>query len=197
VTETGRLSAIRGRVFCQLHLNDPKAALAILDTTPAAKESQNLPALRLLRGDVLAMATGDLVAASGEWGEAMNLELGDSYFETAFTRRAFFGSTMNVHGVQKILRDLYGLEETADKYHLVFSVEPSMPNDYGAYLSRLFLYVIYFERKGQLSDAYRIWKKGLDDLASLRPISPAKEVILFEELMEKKYSRYEKVFSYR
>ncbi|MFI5263936.1 MAG: hypothetical protein ACHQM6_05425 [Candidatus Kapaibacterium sp.] len=192
VTESGRLKAIRGRVFCKLLLNDPKGALAILDTTPSAKESQNLPALRLLRGDVIAMASGDLAAASDQWSEAMNLQLGDSYFEAAFLRRHFFGNSNNVQGVQKILRDLYGLEETGDKYHLIFSIEPS---DYAGYLGRLFLYVAYFERKGQLSDAYHIWKKGIDDIASLRPLSPDREVILFENLMKKKYSQYEKIFS--
>jgi len=191
-TESGRLKAIRGRVFCKLHLNDPKAALAILDTTPSVRETQNLPALRLLRGDVIAMASGDLAAAATEWSEAMNLELGDSYFEAAFLRRYFFGSTNNVQGVQKILRDLYGLEETGDKYHLVFSIEPS---DYSGYLSRLLLYVSYFERKGQLSDAYRIWGKGINDLKTFRPINPIKEVVLFEDLMKKKYSQYEKIFN--
>ncbi len=194
ITESGRLTAIRGRVFCQLHLNNPQAALAILDTTASAKESQNLPALRLLRGDVIAMASGDLAAAAGQWSEAMNLELGDSYFEAALFRRYFFGGANNVEGVQKILRDLYGLEEKGDKYHLVFSAEPS---DYAGYLSRLFLYVSYFERKGQLYDAYRIWKKGLSDIAPLRPVSPNKEVVLFEDLMKKKYSQYEKIFSLR
>lgn len=197
--ESGRLKAIRGRVFSQLHVNNPTAALAILDTTASAKEFNNLAALRILRGDVIALASGDLARASGEWIEAMRSELGDGYFTAAFIRVHLFGGTNTIAGVQKILRDLYDIEEAKDKYGLIFSLEPKGHDDFAFYVSRLYLYVSYFERTGRLSDAYTIWKEGLEQIRFSQTAAllgtPGQE--LFNKLMAKKFSGYEEVFKDR
>jgi hypothetical protein len=190
--ESGRLKAIRGRVLSQLHLNNPQGALAILDTTASASEPNNLPALRLLRGDVIILATGDINKALVEWDEAMKLELGESYFLGAFMRRYFLGETNNVSGVQKILRDLYGLEEVKDKYALVFGVDSSQ-YDPEFYKARLFLYVSYIEKTGRLREAYQIWGKGYRTQVSYT----YHQGELFDKLMERKYSHYKEVFNLR
>src|SRR5205807_163204 len=111
VSESGRIAAIRGRVFSQLHLNNPQAAMTILDTTSSTQEVKNLSALRLLRGDAIMFAAGDLKRASTEWEEAMRLELSDSYFEAAFMRINFFSKLSDSNMARKILRDFYGLGE--------------------------------------------------------------------------------------
>ncbi|MFI5263751.1 MAG: hypothetical protein ACHQM6_04470, partial [Candidatus Kapaibacterium sp.] len=190
VTESGRLKAIRGRVLSQLHLNNPQGALAILDTTPSGKETSNLTALRVLRGDVIALAAGDILRASAEWDEAMKLELGDNYFLGAFMRRYFLGETANIAAVQKILRDLYGLEETKDKYSLIFGTDSSL-HDQEFYKARLFLYVSYIEKTGSLKEAYEIWAHAVPPNSGRN--MPGEE--LFDKLIERKYSHYNDVFT--
>jgi hypothetical protein len=190
ITESGRLKAIRGRVLSQLHLNNPNAALAIVDTTASAKETNNLSALRMLRGDVIALAYGDLQKASAEWDEAMKLELGESYFLASFMRKYFLGGSNDAVQAQKILRDLYGLEEVKDKYELVYGAGDA---DTGKifHAAQLYLYVSYIENTGKLAEAYKIWKSGIRDYISENKV-PGEN--LFWDLMRKKYSRYSKVF---
>jgi hypothetical protein len=84
--ESDRLDAIHGRVLSHLRMNNPKAALAILDTTSAAKSGRNSTALHNLRGDCIFLATGDTVKAKAEWAEAMKLELSDKSVTSAFIR---------------------------------------------------------------------------------------------------------------
>ncbi|MDP4234862.1 MAG: hypothetical protein Q8919_00235, partial [Bacteroidota bacterium] len=198
--ESGRIKAIRGRVLCQLHLGKPDAALVILDTTSSANETSNLAALHILRGDVMVLAKGEIAKATSEWNEAMRLELGDGYFTAAFMRLSFFGETEDVAGVQKILKDLYGVEEAKDKYKLVFAIEPALAQpSVSFYKARLYLYVSYIERTGKLSAAYRIWKEGekaiYDYYSSLgNRIEPAPEELLFDRLMAHKYSQYSEAF---
>ena len=200
IDESGRLKAIRGRVLSQLHLNHPQAAFEMLDSLSSAYEAQNLPALRLLRGDVIALATGNLKEASIEWEEAMNLELGDGYFLAAFMRLYFLGGTNNISGVQKILRNLYGLEEVKNNYDLIFAIEPTQPNDDMAfYKARLYLYSLYIERNGMLQSAHKIWKEGDRNiydyyLSKGDVLKRLPKEDLFDKLMEKKYSFYDAAF---
>ncbi len=195
IKESGRLKAIRGRVLCQLHLNNPNAALAILDTTASAREINNLSALRMLRGDVTVLATGDISKAKVEWQEAMRLELGENSFLASFMRLYFLGSTDNILGIQKILRDLYGINEIKDKYELVFEVNPKSSEDKAFYIARLYLYTSYVERTGRLAEAYKIWSDGLKDIGNIsREKSEALTMVsgedLFLRLIRKRYSGY-------
>jgi hypothetical protein len=149
----------------------------------------------MLRGDVAVLAKKRFAYAAKEWQEAVDLELGDAYFESAFARRYFFGATNNIGGVETILRDLYGLEVSKDKYNMIFSVEPIDPNDHAAYLGRLYLYTSYLEHAGKLSAVYRIWHAGLEQIEGIRSKHPRPDEVLFEKLLEKKYTRYHKAFN--
>ena len=106
-------------------------------------------------------------------------------------RRYFLAATNNISGVQKILRDLYGLEEVKNKYSLVFSTDFSL-HDPAFYEARLFLYVSYIEKTGRLAEAYRIWVNGSDK--TYIPYRSHQEE-LFNKLMEQKYAHYKEVFN--
>ena len=190
ITETGRLSAIRGRVLSQLHLNNPQAAWAILDTTASAKETNNLSALRMMRGDVIALATSDIQSASNEWDEAMKLELGDNYFLGAFMRKYFLADLHNISKVQRVLRDLYGLEEVQNKNDLVFGNDSS-EHEPVFLKARLFLYIAYLERKALPKQAYQAWTKASIPMSESK--MPGEE--LFDTLMARKFSHYKEVFN--
>ncbi|MFI5264247.1 MAG: hypothetical protein ACHQM6_07010, partial [Candidatus Kapaibacterium sp.] len=200
LSESGRTRALRGRVLSQLYLKNFPAALAILDTSGSAQESQNLPGLRLLRGDVTALATGNLRKASVEWEEAMKLQLGEGYFKAAFTRLYFLANPSDSSAALKILKDLYGLEEVKDKYNLVFRCEPNPTADYAAfYKARLWLYTSYIENTGKLKNAFNIWSEGdrqiserFQTMGNLRKSLIGED--LFDKLTEKKYSEYRNVF---
>jgi len=84
--ESDRLDAIRGRVFSHLRMNNPKGALTILDTLPAAKTELNRAALHNLRGDCILLATNDTTRAKIEWAEAMRLELSEKSVTSAYIR---------------------------------------------------------------------------------------------------------------
>jgi len=187
VSESGRLSAIRGRVISQLHLNDPHAALSLLDTITSAKETNNLSALRILRGDVIVLSSGDLVKASAEWTEALKVELGDTYFFGAFMRLYFFGES-DPSRVQKILRDLYGLEEVKDRYLFLFGKD-SLVHSPAFDKARLYLYTSYLEKQGKLKEAYTAWTHAPVKTSNNRPGEE-----LFDILLRKKYSNYIEVF---
>lgn len=113
--ESDRLDAIRGRVYCQLQLHNMQAALAILDTSKAAATKHNSPALHLLRGDVIAMATGDLQKAQGEWAEALNMELSDRSFLAASARINCFAQAKEIGSVQEYLQNIY-FSTTSDAF---------------------------------------------------------------------------------
>lgn len=194
VNESGRGRAIQGRVQSLLHLKNFQGALEVLDTTTAAQEIKNKAALHLLRGDVIAMTTGDLRKASDEWEEAIKLELGDSYFISAFTHRYFFGSAKNVPAVQKALSDIYSIEPEGNKYDLLYSIEPSDSNDYAFTVSRLYMYSSYLYRTGALSKAYTIWKNGREKIANIIPDTSVVSLQLFEKLAEQKYLHYQEIF---
>lgn len=104
--ETDRLDAIRGRVFCQLRMNDPEAALAVLDTLSAAKTEQNSAALQNLRGDCIFLATGDTSRARAEWMKAMDLELSEASVINGYIRY-YFLSRISPEIGRKYLTILY------------------------------------------------------------------------------------------
>lgn len=105
--ESDRLDAIRGRVYCQLQLRNMQAALAILDTTKAAVSIHNDPALHLLRGDVIAMATGDIQKAQAQWNEALRMELSDRSFLAAYARISCLAHAKESDKVQEYLMSIY------------------------------------------------------------------------------------------
>jgi hypothetical protein len=188
VNESGRINAIRGRVLCKIHLNDPVAALMILDTTPSANTSSNLPPLYILRGDMIALATGDFRRASAEWEEAMKIQLGDNYFEAAFMRRYFLCNTDDTEGAKNILQDMYGLIHIEDMQRIVYSITAKDNSDYQFYLARLFFYSAYIEKTGYLSKSASTWNEGFKRFEVHRAKSQSPETELFEKLAQKRFS---------
>ncbi len=194
VNESGRGRAIQGRVQSLLHLQNFPGTLAVLDTTASAQEIKNKATLHVLRGDVIALATGDIQKASAEWEEAIKLELSDSYFMSAFTHRYFFGGAKNVGTVQKVLRDIYSIEPEENKYNLLNSIEPTDSNDYAFALCRLYMYSSYINRTGALTKAFAVWKNGRAEMSQMIPNSTVIGLPLFEKLVEERYLHYEEIF---
>jgi hypothetical protein len=108
--ESDRLDAIRGRVFSHLRMNDPQAALKILDTLPAAQIESNRAALHNLKGDCIFFATGDTAKAKAEWMEAMNLELSDRSVITGYIRY-YFLSRISPEIARKYLTIIYNADK--------------------------------------------------------------------------------------
>ncbi len=193
-SESGRGRAIQGRVLSLLRLNNFTGALAVIDTSASAQEPNNKTALHLLRGDMIVLATGELQKASAEWEKEMKLELGDSYFMSAFIHRYFFGGAKNIEAVKKALKDIYSIESVKGKHDLLYSIESADSTDYAFALARLYMYSSYFIRTGSLGKALETWKDGLKQLQALRADSSMIGLHLFEKLAGQKYIHYEEIF---
>lgn len=202
VAESGRIAAIRGRVYSQLHLGNPDVALKILDTTTQANTPLNLAALRILRGDVIMMATGDKKRAIAEWDEALKLELSDQYFISAYIRRFALANANSTPAAQKVLYDLYFSEIKKSMFDDIFSLEPEFDHfEPGFYIARLMLYTLALDRKGHVRDAYKIWRDGSKDIQAgfqNRGESVKAEFQdfdkLFDSLAQRKFKPYSKAF---
>ena len=199
MAESGRVRAIRGRVVSQLCLNRPEAALMILDTTASAWEINSLSALRILRGDVIALSTGDLPKATIEWNEAMKLQLGDNQFLASFMRVHFLGHSHEIAAVRAVLNDIYGIEKSTNIYNTIFALDPNAGGSSPVfYKARLYLYTSYLEKKGMLRDAFEIWQKGISDIITSSYLNSCKSddtEELFDRLMTKKFSYFENIFT--
>lgn len=156
--ETDRLDAIRGRVFCQLRLNNPGAALKIFDTLPSAKTTQNIAALHNLRGDCIFLTTGDTSRAKAEWMEAMKLELSERSVISGYIRY-YFLANIPLEQARTYLFKLY-LSKSDDAQTLDW-VENSKNLDAGLefVLAKQVLLFITNEDRGHLNKALITAKK--------------------------------------
>lgn len=158
--ETDRLDAIRGRVFCQLRMNNPLEALRILDSLPSANTIQNIAALHNLRGDCIFLATGDTSRAKAKWMEAMKLELSDRSVISGYIRYYFLTNTP-LEQARTYLLKLYS--EKSDDEQTLDWVENSNNLDGGSefVLAKQALLFSSNQEKGHLNEALKIAKMGI------------------------------------
>ncbi len=150
--ETDRLDAIRGRVFCQLRMNDPKAALTILDTLTAAKTERNLAALHNLRGDCIFLATGDTSKAKAEWMEAMNLELSERSITNGYIRYYFLANIPSEQAKSYLLK-LYSQKNYNEQDLKWIENSTSLTAGYEFLLARQVVLFTAYEDIGHLNKA--------------------------------------------
>lgn len=151
--ETDRLDAIRGRVLCQLRMNDPKAALTVLDTLSAAKTEQNSAALHTLRGDCIFLATDDTVKAKEEWKETMQLELSSRSVISAYIRYHFL-SHIAIQNARDYLRTIYSYDDITDSLLEKIEAENIKDASLEFYAARNAFTARIFESKGKLKRSY-------------------------------------------
>lgn len=105
-------------------------------------------------------------------------------------RKYFLADLHNISKVQRVLRDLYGLEEVQNKNDLVFGNDSS-EHEPVFLKARLFLYIAYLERKALPKQAYQAWTKASIPMSESK--MPGEE--LFDTLMARKFSHYKEVFN--
>jgi hypothetical protein len=193
LAESDRTSALRGRIFCAMKRGDAKAALALLDTSSAAKISQNSIGLHNLKGDLIFLATEDIQQARSEWEEAMKLELGERQFLQAFARYYCLAAASEKENVREILRKNFSDDRSYEKnLELLNSLSIDIDMiDADFDLAKHVLLFRYYESLGRLRDAYSEVKEGLKlrDLFASEKRSPAKTCLAILSRYADEYAR--------
>lgn len=193
--ETERLDAIRGRVFCQLRINNPSGALQILDTLPSANTIQNIAALRNLRGDCIFLATGDTSKAKAEWMEAMNLELSERSVTNSYIRY-YFLSNISYNYAKEYLRQVYANKDIPDATLEILGNEEGVNTGLGFMLARQVMLFHCFESKGILEKAELHALFG-SITGAISPLSEDKSSIIVTRRLKKFKDEADSAFSLR
>ena len=198
--ESERLDAVRGRVSCKLRMNDAPAALALLNTLPAATETPAAAALHLLRGDVIVLSKGKFSDALDEWWTSMRLELNDRTFLAAFARLYCFGNSLDSTVAEKYISffyDEHASERSQSRIEILQNLKPQPKPDSDLVFEMARNYLLYSEisSTGKLRESLKYLqeiRKLLDEMEYTKHVL---YLNLFEQLTDKRRKRLETVFA--
>jgi hypothetical protein len=128
VAESGRLDALRGRIYSLIRLGRFRDALRVLDTTHAGPSDLKMAALHLVRVDLLFLAGESIDSASVEWQMGATLGLNREQILLAGIRLYCFARTKDTDRARIALADFYQNEAHPHSHTFVTAIEGN-PDD--------------------------------------------------------------------